>query len=102
MRFENGEYIEAIRLLEKSLICAEGENDNEGIIKACNGLVQTYVVAFREEEQKNLHDFYNKNNYLKYIEYYEKMAIAKKNIGQTKEYKSMMRDIEEMRRSIDI
>lgn len=99
--FENNSFIEAIEYLQESLIIAERLQDNHAIYNVCNGLVQCYVAAFKKDEKEKKNEFLNEKNYSRYIDCYEKMAIAKKKMGDTKEYKSMMKDIEEMRRSLE-
>lgn len=101
MCFENGEFIKAIDFLQKSLAVAERIQDNDAILKACNGLVQCYVAAFKKDKEENKEDFFNDENYLKYLEYYEKMAVVLKKLGQKKEYNSIMKDITEMRKSMN-
>lgn len=96
--FENQSYVEAIENLQKSLEIAERRQDIQSVLNVCNGLVQCYVEAFKKDEKENRNDFLTDSNYSKYLDYYEQMAYAMKKLGQTKEYKAIMKDIEEMRR----
>lgn len=98
--FENYNYIEAIEYLKTSLIIAEKAQDIDAFIKTCNGLVQCYVAAFKKDEKEKRNVFLNEDNYAMYLDYYEKMAIALKEKGQIKEYKSIMNNICEMKKNL--
>lgn len=98
--FENCSYTEAIGHLNTSLIIAERIRDTDAIINTCNGLVQCYVAAFKDDEKENRNVFLNEDNYSMYLEYYEKMAVALKEKGQVEEYKSIMENISEMKKGL--
>lgn len=98
--FENYNYIEAIEYLKTSLIIAEKVQDIDAIINTCNGLVQCYVAAFKKDEKEKRNVFLNEDNYSMYLDYYEKMAIALKEKGQIKEFKSIMKNICEMKKNL--
>lgn len=96
MYYEKEDHIEAIDHLKMSLIVAEGLKDNDMIIQVCNGLVQSYEAAINKEG----YGFNNLDNVLKYLEYYERMAIALKEKGQIKDYKYIMKNICEMKKDL--
>lgn len=98
--FENSNYTEAIEYLKTSLSIAERVQDNDAIIKICNGLVQCYVAAFKNDEKNRKNVFLNESNYLMYLDYYEKMAIALKEKGNIKDYKSIMKNICDMKKHL--
>ena len=100
-RSEQGDNISAINDLEQALSIAENLNNNDEIIKVCKGLLTCYIKAFQKAEQDQIDNFYNIDNYKKYLCYYEKMAFALKANGSIEESNAMINDINDMRKSIE-
>ena len=95
------DYLGAIQNLQKALLIAENLNDANNIGRVCNGLVQCYSAIFKKEEIDKKYDFSNLNNYLKYLHYYEKLAFALKDQGDIESYNMIIREIIEMKKSLD-
>lgn len=98
--FKKSSYTEAIEYLKTSLMIAERTQDNNAIIDVCNGLVQCYIAAFKNDKKEKRNTFLNEDNYSMYLYYYEKMAIALKENGQIEEYKSIIKNINDMKKSL--
>ena len=101
LKYEYGDYLGAIKNLQKALLVADNLGDANNISRVCNGLVQCYIEIFRKEETENKYDFYNEENYLKYLHYYEKLALALQYQGDIEGYETIMGNVIEMKKALD-
>lgn len=102
VRFTNGEYQKAIDHLTKALAIVEKSDDYELIIKTCDGLIQCYEAAFKQDEGLEVPQFFNKTNYLKYAAIYEKKANALKELGEIELFNSIMDMIESAKNELGL
>lgn len=100
--FVNRGYNEAIDNLIISLNIADKLQDNDAVFNVCNGLIQCYEAAFKKDEQDNSNLFFNKDNYIKYLNYNERMAAALKEQGNIMAYKTIMKKIEVAKKESDL